>query len=162
MVTALHNFLIKAMGFCFKPLWNLQNSTHKINKTNKNERWKKKKKPFASSSSVELDEVVGGHIQKRIQVDASKSELLERPFFWGLPSHHHINFHIRLKPKTPLIKNKHRLTYRDRDKEEEETVTAFYIFWIFGHFENLGILFWDFPFSGGTPSRFCLFSLWAK
>ena len=104
MVTALHNFLIKAMGFCFKPLWNLQNSTHKINKTNKNDRWKKKKKPSTSSGSEELDEVVGGHIQKRIQVDASKSELLERPFFWGLPSHHHINFHIRLKPKTPLIK----------------------------------------------------------
>ena len=89
---------------------------------------KKKKKPSASSGSEELDEVISGHIQKRIQVDASKSELLERPFFGGLPNHRHISFHIRLKPKTPLIKNKHRLTYRDRDKEEEETVTAFYIF----------------------------------
>ena len=87
-----------------------------------------KKKPSASFGSEELDEVVSGHIQKRIQVDASKSELLERPFFGGLPNHRHISFHIRLKPKTPLIKNKHRLTYRDRDREEEETVTAFYIF----------------------------------
>ena len=85
-----------------------------------------KKKPFASSSSEELDEVVGGHVQKRIQVDASESELLEGPLLWGLPSHRHISFHIHLKPKTPLIKNKHILTYRD--KEEEETVTAFYIF----------------------------------
>ena len=73
-----------------------------------------KKKPFASSSSEELDEVVGGHVQKRIQVDASESELLEGPLLWGLPSHRHISFHIRLKPKTPLIKNKHRLTYRNR------------------------------------------------
>ena len=91
-------------------------------------KYMKKKKPSASFGSEELDEVVGGHVQKRIQVDASKSKLLERPLLWGLPSHRHISFHIRLKPKTPLIKNKHRLTYRDRDREEEETVTAFYIF----------------------------------
>ena len=88
----------------------------------------KKKKPFASSSSEELDEVVGGHVQKRIQVDASESELLEGPLLWGLPSHRYISFHIRLKPKTPLIKNKHRLTYKDKDREEEETITAFYMF----------------------------------
>ena len=61
-----------------------------------------KKKPFASSSSEELDEVVGGHVQKRIQVDTSESELLERPLLWGLPSHRHISFHIRLKPKAPI------------------------------------------------------------
>ena len=87
---------------------------------------KTKRVPSASSGSEELDEVVGGHVEKSIQVDASEAELLERPLLWGLPSHRHISFHIRLKPKTPLIKNKHRLTYRDR--EEEETVTAFYIF----------------------------------
>ena len=133
MVTVLRNFLIKAMGFRFKPLRNLQNFTHKINKTilkqikMKDEIYeKKKKKPSASSSNEELDEVVDGHVQKRIQVDASEFELLEGPLLWGLPSHRHISFHIHLKPKTPLIKNKHILTYRV--KEEEETVTAFYIF----------------------------------
>ena len=70
----------------------------------KDEKKKKKKKPSASSSNEELDEVVNGHVQKRIQVDASEFELLEGPLLWGLPSHRHISFHIRLKPKSPLIK----------------------------------------------------------
>ena len=83
-------------------------------------KYMKKKKPSARFGSEELDKVVGRHVQKRIQVDASKSKLLERPLLWGLPSHHHISFHIRLKPKTPLIKNKPRLTYRHREREREE------------------------------------------
>ena len=45
----------------------------------KDEKKKKKKKPSASSGSEELDEVVGGHVEKSIQVDASEAELLERP-----------------------------------------------------------------------------------
>ena len=80
---------------------------------------KKRKVPSASSGSEELDKVVGGHVEKGIQVDASEAELLERPLLWGLPSHRHISFHIRLKPKTPLIKNKHRLTYTERERERK-------------------------------------------
>ena len=90
-----------------------------------------KKKPFASSSSEELDEVVGGHVQKRIQVDASESELLEGPLLWGLPSHRYISFHIRLKPKTPLIKNKHRLTYRDRGEGDGYSFLHILNIWAF-------------------------------
>ena len=80
----------------------------------------KKKKPSASSGSEELDEVVGGHVEKSIQVDASEAELLERPLLWGLPSHRHISFHIRLKPKTPIDQKQAQSNIqRERERERE-------------------------------------------
>ena len=81
---------------------------------------KKRKVPSASSGSEELDQVVGGHVEKSIQVDASEAELLERPLLWGLPSHRHISFHIRLKPKTPIDQKQAQTNiHREREREIE-------------------------------------------
>ena len=52
--------------------------------------------PSAGSGREELDEVVGGHVQKRIQIDASEAELLERPLLWH-PRRRNISLHVCLK-----------------------------------------------------------------
>lgn len=61
-----------------------------------------KKLPSASTSREELNELISGHIQKRIEIDASEAELLERSLL-RLPGRNislHISLQILAKKKT--------------------------------------------------------------
>lgn len=55
-----------------------------------------KHKPSTSSGSEELDELIGRHIKKSIQINPSEAELLECPLLWQ-PCNRNFCLHIRLK-----------------------------------------------------------------
>lgn len=50
-------------------------------------------KPSASAGAEELDELVGGHVEERVEVDALEAELLERPLL-RLPRR---NFYLHVR-----------------------------------------------------------------
>jgi len=53
--------------------------------------------PSASASREELDELVGGHVEKLVEIDASEAELPERPPL-RLPRGH-VSIHVRLQTR---------------------------------------------------------------
>ena len=128
MVTALRNFLIKAMGFRFKPLWNLQNSKHKINKTilkqikMKDEIYEEKKQREYLLRALAVKSLTRSSVDMSRRASKStplKLNFLNVLFFGGCPATATSASTSAWNQKPPLIKNKHRLTYRERERERE-------------------------------------------
>ena len=73
--------------------------------------------PSASASREKLDELVSGHVEQSIEVDASEAELLERSLLRD-SGRRHIGLHVRLK-HTHRAQNREREREREREKERE-------------------------------------------
>jgi hypothetical protein len=88
---------MSAMGFLFRPLWNLSNqkqASHQIQankKSHGNKRTTTLMVPSPSPRGEELDEVVGGH------VDAAVAVLAERPLLWCAGGDLGLDIDIRLR-----------------------------------------------------------------
>jgi hypothetical protein len=93
-LTALRSFLMSTMGFLLSPLWNLDERSHHVtpdldrtdpsreNADSNANSWRYgglREVPSAGARGEELDEVVGGHVEQRVEVHATVAVLAERP-----------------------------------------------------------------------------------
>ena len=121
---------MRAIGLRFKPLWNLTLSTPHTKKNKIRPIWllyiliqslknaNNKYKPTVPSTSTgleELDELIGRHVEKSIQIDSSEAELLERPLL-RQSRRRHIGLNVRLKhPHIHRVRK--RVTQRERERD---------------------------------------------
>jgi hypothetical protein len=95
---------MSAKGFLFRPLWNLYQPKTSITsdpgkpkKIRGNKRTTARMVPSPGPRGEELDEVVGGHVEQRVEVDAAVAVLAERPLLGRAGGDLGLNIDIRLR-----------------------------------------------------------------
>lgn len=119
----LRSLLMSINGFLLNPPWNLQqheSTTLPFRQTNY--RFKRSQSrsqerrtplwvlPSAGAGGEDLDEVVGGHVEERVEVKAAVAELAERPLLrLRARGHLRVNIDVRLGPRNidPALRERH-------------------------------------------------------
>jgi hypothetical protein len=94
---------MSAMGFLFRPLRNLSNqkqASHQIQanqKSHGNKQTTAQMVPSPGPRGEELDEVVGGHVEQRVEVDTAVAVLAKRPLLGRAGGDLGLDIDIRLR-----------------------------------------------------------------